>query len=277
MYQSDSFFIDHPKKHRCFTANLTSAYQILADNSYYHICDDNEKEHYEEDTIAFIRCTHGKGKFYYLDKEIELAENDYIFIKFSDIVKYKALSPIWGYRWVNFSAEGITDFELNKKYSTPLTENEAEAFSKLLFAGQEIKNTNYINSLFSGYLFSIIIDNETAEKNQESKERKRLIDDICSYIQQKLYSRISITEISIFFKISPRRIHQIFTSELSISPKQYIIKKKMEEGYRLLVQTSVPINKIADMLCFSSPYHFSNEFKKIFNQTPTEVRNMEIE
>ena len=49
----------------------------------------------------------------------------------------------------------------------------------------------------------------------------------------------------------------------------------MEEGYKLLVQTSAPINKIADMLCFSSPYHFSNEFKKIFNQTPTEVRNME--
>ena len=137
------------------------------------------------------------------------------------------------------------------------------------------KNTNYINSLFSSYLFSIIIENEIAEKNPDFKERKRLIDDICSFIQQKLYSRISITEISLFFKISPRRIHQIFTAELSISPKQYIIKKKMEEGYKLLVQTSAPINKIADMLCFSSPYHFSNEFKKIFNQTPTEVRNME--
>lgn len=275
MYQSDSFFVDARKKQHCFIPSITSAYQILADNSYYHICDDNEKSHYSDDTIAFIRCTHGSGRFYYADKEIEISENDYIFIKFSDIVKYKALSPIWGYRWVNFSAEGITDFELNKKYSAELTETETEAFSRLLFAGQEIKNINYINSLFSCYLYSVITENEIAEKNQETKEHKRLIDDICSYIQQKLYSRISITEISIFFKISPRRIHQIFTSELLISPKQYIIKKKMEEGYRLLVQTSAPINKIADMLCFSSPYHFSNEFKKIFNQTPTDVRNME--
>jgi len=49
----------------------------------------------------------------------------------------------------------------------------------------------------------------------------------------------------------------------------------MEEGYRLLVQTSMPINKISELLCFSSPYHFTNEFKKIFNQTPTQVRNIE--
>ena len=275
MYQSDSFFIESGKKHRCFSPSITSAYQILTDISYYHICDDNEKEHYSDDTIAFIRCTHGSGKFYYTDKETEISENDYIFIKFKDIIKYKALSPIWGYRWVNFSYEGTADFKLGKKYSAELTDNETDAFSRLLYAGQEIKNTNYINSLFSTYLYSVITENEIAEKHQETKERQRLIDDICSYIQQKLYSRISITELSVFFKISPRRIHQIFTSELLISPKQYIIKKKMEEGYRLLVQTSAPINKIADMLCFSSPYHFSNEFKKIFNQTPTDVRNME--
>lgn len=49
----------------------------------------------------------------------------------------------------------------------------------------------------------------------------------------------------------------------------------MEEGYKLLVQTAAPVNKIAYMLCFSSPYHFTNEFKKTFGQSPTEVRKME--
>lgn len=275
MYQSDSFFIDTQKNKNKFVPSITSAYKILADNSYYHICDENEKDFHPKDTIAFIRCTYGEGRLYYSDKEITLSENDYIFVRFYDIIKYKALSPIWGYRWVNFSAESITDFEINKKYNTQVTETEEEAFNKLIYAGQKIKNNNYINSLLSGYIFSIIIENEIEEKSSLSKENKRIIDDICSYIQQKLYSKISITEISIFFKISPRRLHQIFTHNLNISPKQYIIKKKMEEGYKLLVQTSAPINKIADMLCFSSPYHFSNEFKKMFNQTPTDVRNME--
>ncbi len=275
MYQSDSFFVDAENGKTKFVPSITSAYKILADNSYYHLCDENEKEQHPKDTIAFIRCTYGEGKIYYANKKISLSESDYIFIKFSDIVKYKAASPIWGYTWVNFSAEGISDFELNKKYTAPITENEEAAFNKLIYSGQEIKNRNYINALFSNYLFSIIIENKLEEIGSQSKESKRIIDDICSYIQQKLYSKISITEISVFFKISPRRLHQIFKHNLGISPKQYITKKKMEESYKLLVQTSAPINKIAEMLCFSSPYHFSNEFKKIFNQTPTEVRNME--
>ncbi|WP_455484913.1 AraC family transcriptional regulator [Eubacterium sp.] len=29
------------------------------------------------------------------------------------------------------------------------------------------------------------------------------------------------------------------------------------------------------LLCFSSAYHFSNEFRKIFGMTPTSVRNCE--
>ena len=100
---------------------------------------------------------------------------------------------------------------------------------------------------------------------------------MCSFIQQKIYSKISIDEIAAFFQISPRRLHQIFTKELCISPKQYILKKKMEEGYKMLVQTSTPVNKIATILAFSSPYHFTNEFKKTFGISPREVRKIENE
>ncbi|UKI23330.1 MAG: AraC family transcriptional regulator [Anaerotruncus sp.] len=87
--------------------------------------------------------------------------------------------------------------------------------------------------------------------------------------RKRFFSKITVDTVSAFFNISPRRLHQIFTNELGISPKQYILKKKMEEGYRLLVETSMPINKISETLCFSSPYHFTNEFKKsIFRRRP---------
>lgn len=45
----------------------------------------------------------------------------------------------------------------------------------------------------------------------------------------------------------------------------------------MLVQTSTPVNKIATILAFSSPYHFTNEFKKTFGISPREVRKIENE
>ncbi|WP_353885121.1 AraC family transcriptional regulator [uncultured Eubacterium sp.] len=92
---------------------------------------------------------------------------------------------------------------------------------------------------------------------------------------KNFFTKLTVDDFAAFFDISPRRMHQIFQKELGISPQQYITKKKMEEGYRLLVQTAMPINKISEFLCFSSPYHFSNEFEILFHQTPAQVLKTE--
>lgn len=278
MYQSDSFFLNNYNDDKVFSPEVISVYKILADISYVHTYDEQEMQSYPPKTIAFIRCTDGQGQIHLKDSKIILSENECVFLYFNDIQEYRSLTNIWGYRWINFSADCIgSAFEFGKIYAIPFNENEDKAFNHLLAVGKsDLKNKSYINHLFSGYFYSVMLENQLDDEIMLADTNKRMVDDICAYINQKKYSKITVEEIADFFKISPRRMHQIFTAELGISPKKYILKKKMEEGYRLLVQTSSPINEIAYMLCFSSPYHFTNEFKKIFSQSPNEVRKMEL-
>lgn len=279
MYQSDSFYIGGYSDEKEFSPKIINAFKILADNSYYHYCTEEEQIKYPQKTIAFIRCTEGEGEIHLQNDKLKISENECVFVKFNDIKEYSSVSNIWGYRWVNFDISDIgSAFRLNKIYNIPFSENEDMAFTKMLTLGKaNLKNKSYINALFLNYFYSVMLENEIESKKNISNTNTKLIDEMCAYVHQKLYSKISIEEMSVFFKISPRRLHQIFISELSISPKKYMLKKKMEEGYKLLVQTSTPINKIADMLCFSSPYHFTNGFKKIFGQSPSEVRKLEEE
>lgn len=277
MYQSDSFFIGNQKNDKMFYPNVTSVYKVLCDNAYSHSCNDDELFQHEANTIALIRCVEGKGLIYVKNSVIHLNKDEFIFIKFHDIKKYKCSSAIWEYRWINFTAKYINEaFKLNKIYCKSKDDYEENAFNELLLIGKsDVHEFNFINTLFLKYFYSVMIEEKFDLPETEADGSYKLIDDICSYINQKLYSKITIAEIARFFKISTRRLHQIFIKELEISPKQYIIKKKMEEAYKLLVQTSTPINRIAYMLCFSSPYHFTNEFKKLFGQSPSAVRNLD--
>lgn len=276
MYQSESFFISDFNRIKPFSPIVISVYRILADENYYHRQDDDELMNHPKNTIAFIRCTDGIGELTLKGKKIELHTNEYVFVKFHDIAEYKSKSGIWGYRWVNFCSDNADNgFELNKIYYLSLTEKEDQLFRSLIgYKPSEIKNSGYLCSLFTSYFYYVTLESN-AGKNGDANTSKKLIDEICAFIHQKIYSKITVDDISKFFNLSSRRLHQIFTSELNISPKKYIVKKKMAEGYKLLVQTPAPINKIAYMLCFSSPYHFTNEFKKTFGQSPTEVRKME--
>lgn len=275
MYRSQSFFISEQKTDGAFAPVLISAFKIFTDDSYYHKTDDEERALHPRQTFAFIRCTAGSGRLYTKRGEYALQENDYILLRFHDIIKYKATAQIWSYRWSNFTADSLAELKPDQLLTTPVTEQEEKSFDKLLLFGQNLYDRNYINYLFLDYYYNITAKEKTqAILSQEFCGNKQ-IDDMCALIAQKVFSRLTVEDVSAFFNISSRRLHQIFSKELDISPKQYILKKKMEEGYRLLVQTSMPINKISELLCFSSPYHFTNEFKKAFAQTPTQVRNME--
>lgn len=274
VYHNQSFFINNRNKNNIFVPSVISAFKILVDNTYIHLNKD-ELKMYPLTTVAFIRITTGSCKIYTKCGEFELFKNDYIFLNFHDIIKYKSTSQILGYRWCNFTFAGSCDFVLNKIYSTNLSEEEERYFSKMLAVGQSGYNQEYVVYFFLAYYYTVCKRQDIEKIIDFNEAHNRQIDNICSFITQKIFSKITVDTVSAFFNISPRRLHQIFSKELGISPKQYIIKKKMEEGYRLLVQTSMPINKISELLCFSSQYHFTNMFKSIFNQTPTQVRNME--
>lgn len=275
MYHNLFFVTDSKSDLPVFSPRVISAYKILTDESYYHICDAEEKSRYDDDTFCFIRCIIGFGVIYLKDKSIKLSANDYVVLRFHDIVKYHSTSNVFAYRWVNFRLYSPYDLHLGEIKRINVTEAEERLFDSFMSIGMNIVNSRYINSLFCSYYFSVLFGVDIKKISCNKTHSTEQTEDICTYIEQKVFNKITVSEIAAFFNISQRRLHQIFVKKVGVPPKKYIIKKKMDEGYRLLVQTSIPINKIAESLCFNSQYHFTNEFKKIFHRTPTEVRNME--
>lgn len=69
------------------------------------------------------------------------------------------------------------------------------------------------------------------------------------------------------------KFRKAFKKHLGVSPREYLIRKRMDEACRLLRATDMRISEISSMLGYASQYEFSNQFNKYFNLAPKHYRD----
>ena len=63
-------------------------------------------------------------------------------------------------------------------------------------------------------------------------------------------------------QVSEAHLIRLFRSHFQITPYDYLMSRKIECAQRLLLYSTLSVKEIADRLCFSDQYYFSNYFKR---------------
>jgi AraC-like DNA-binding protein len=100
----------------------------------------------------------------------------------------------------------------------------------------------------------------------------RTIDACIEYIDQKLYSGITVQEVADQMGYSPEYLTTLFKKKTGKSMYTYISEEKIQEARTLLLCTRQPLTSIASALGYHSLSHFSKAFKKAEGITPSEYR-----
>jgi len=95
---------------------------------------------------------------------------------------------------------------------------------------------------------------------------------IFRYIENNYLEQINITQLSEEFHINTCYFSQLFKKEMGCTFTDYLSKKRIEYASKLLLETDLKINEIAEMAGFSDYFYFSRLFRKIKNCSPTEYR-----
>lgn len=104
------------------------------------------------------------------------------------------------------------------------------------------------------------------------KKSALLCINIRQYIDNHLKENISLDMLAEHAHVSKYHMVHIFTEEYGVSPINYLILKRIEEGKKLLKTTDHSLALISRTLGFSSPSYFSQVFKKHVQCTPMEYR-----
>lgn len=111
-------------------------------------------------------------------------------------------------------------------------------------------------------------------KNRGYKE-KNLIDKIIEYVETNFSEEITLDILAKHFYISKYEISRMFTKNTGISFVKYLTRVRMEYSKQLLVNTELPITRIADLAGFQNPSNFTRVFSTNVGMSPSEFRAME--
>lgn len=158
-----------------------------------------------------------------------------------------------------------------KNYKLP--SNMLSDKSKIIFKQILTHQENIILLSCSLILLSELIENiEIVQTNKLVSPN--LTCEILKYIESSFNNDITLKEISHKFGVNPRIVTNIFSDKLNTSFNIYIGILRSEHAAKLIRSTQLPLTLIGDLSGFGSSRTFNRVFKKNFNVTPKEYRNI---
>lgn len=110
------------------------------------------------------------------------------------------------------------------------------------------------------------------------REYSPLVQRAMDYIRNNLSIQLSTSQIANVFFVSESKLRTHFRKETGISIGKYIDKLVFIKAKHLLMDKTLPISQISQMLGFGDQFYFSRRFREFFRQTPSGFRkdNAEI-
>jgi YesN/AraC family two-component response regulator len=118
-----------------------------------------------------------------------------------------------------------------------------------------------------------LLENKTTNTSLEVDEKpSTTIEQVLSYIKKTPLAEVNLNDAAKSVHLNASYLSQLFKQQLNKKFVDYLTELRIEEGKRLLRQTSLPMSEIADRVGYADISYFSNNFKKITGKTPSEYR-----
>ena len=108
-----------------------------------------------------------------------------------------------------------------------------------------------------------------------SSSGNAVVDKAIDYIDENLANVKSINEICEELYIAKSHLHHLFKKHLNITPKQYLISKRLILAQREIYSGRRP-TEVYEKFGFNDYSAFYRDFKKFFGYSPSEVGKVEI-
>jgi AraC-like DNA-binding protein len=109
-------------------------------------------------------------------------------------------------------------------------------------------------------------------RSQNSETGISLAQNVRGFIEKNYQLELSLSDLAQRIYVSPYHLAHLFKEEVGMSPIQYLIKCRIDEAKRLLVETDHSVREIAMRVGYPNANYFNLLFSKMVGNSPGKFR-----
>ena len=91
------------------------------------------------------------------------------------------------------------------------------------------------------------------------------------YLDANLSVQVTISQLAAFANLSPRQLNTLFQRYFEMSPSEYLLAQRMQLAWRLVAETTLPVQQIAFQCGNQDLSAFSHRFSRHFGHSPRKI------
>ena len=181
------------------------------------------------------------------------------------------------YYWAHFTGSSAKEhilragLDIDKVITVGLDEDLASAFHSLMDAFLIIDAQHEGEA--AGRLLVLLAALARAATNRSVRLAVERVRRSLSYMESRYSEPITVTELAAMEFMSVSHYNAIFRACTGFSPKEYLIRLRMNNAMEILTRTDLSVAQVAADVGCSDPQYFSRLFKKYIGLSPRAVRN----
>ncbi|GBC99111.1 Arabinose operon regulatory protein [bacterium HR17] len=92
------------------------------------------------------------------------------------------------------------------------------------------------------------------------------------FVEDHLSDKVSVAEMAQLVMCSQRHLRRLFHQMVGMTPKRWLLERRLQRAATLLTQTDLPVKTVAAECGFDDLPHFNRTFRQRFGQSPTQYR-----
>ena len=241
-------------------------------DEWNHVVWNKDHHHIQYHRLYFL--TKGNAKIKLRDRTLDL-EPGIIYLVPAFSVLESNIEGVMNKYYVHFQCDSEL-FSLygyfSDKYSVP-----ASPITEYLFQTIVREYTNPSSSAKMKVMgaMNLLLADFVSEINATSQEIAKFAP-VLEYINKKYMQRINLDDLSSIMNISTMYFSNYFKKVFRVSPKQFILNKRLIESQRLLLLSRMSIREIANAVGFENENYFSEFFSAKVGISALKFRNREL-